>query len=74
MVTQDQDPLCLLITSLSEQAEGSIFERDTEPSEIFVFVTALFCILTVVTESEERSSATIVPSVISEEVIVLKVD
>ena len=73
MVTQDQAPLCLLITSLSEQAEGSIFERDTEPSEIFVFVTALFCILTVVTAFEDRSSAAMVPSVISEEVIVLAV-
>ena len=36
-------------------------------------MTALFWILTVVTESEERSSAAIVPSVISEEVIVLAV-
>ena len=63
IVMQDDVQLCLEITWLSAQTEESSFESEM----------ALSCIFTELTEFTARSPVAIVPSVISEEVIVFTV-
>ena len=57
MVTQDQDPLCLLKTSLSEQTESASFDKVTELSASFAFVI----------DESAKSAVAIEPSNISSE-------